>query len=290
MSYLIDSDFKKLIQVDNLSQIIGNDTSLLLSAKLDAEQIATEYLQQKYDCTKEFQSTDVWDRTRSYKAGERFYLNASAYAPTNNYAVNDLTLQNGNVYICTHITTGTFDGSKWALLSPQFTLFYAVLPYPEFNYDSVYVIGSHVFWKDKTYTALQPTVIPSHVSSIQYPSIADKPLLNPAPDKSVQVWGAGTDYSVAAGTLPIDTAFYTQGDNRNRVLVNTCMAIALYNLHKRIAPRNIPELRVKDYDDSIAWLKDTSQGKFITSSLPIIQPKQGGRVRYGGNVKLNNQL
>jgi hypothetical protein len=49
MSYLITSDYKKQIQSDNLSQITGNDTSILNSAELTAIEETQSYLVQKYD-------------------------------------------------------------------------------------------------------------------------------------------------------------------------------------------------------------------------------------------------
>ena len=78
--------------------------------------------------------------------------------------------------------------------------------------------------------------------------------------------------------------YWKFGDNRNQQLVNYFIDIALYHVHSRISPRNIPDLRVKRYDDAIKWLKMAGRGD-ITAELPLIQPKQGARVRYGGQVK-----
>lgn len=290
MAYLILSDFKKLIQVDALSSIIGNDYAILDQMKLAAQTEVTSYLTQKYDCSREFTDTLLWNRSTAYKGGQRVYLDADAYVPATAYTTNTLTLYSGNVYICTASTTGTFDATKWTLIGAQYAMFYVTLPYPEFNYSSLYAVGNQVWWKDKTYTALLATLVYTHETQLQINS--HNTTQNFAPDDVVdgaKYWGAGTAYTVTAGTLPTDTTKWTVGDNRNQQLVNYCIDVALYTVHSRIAPRNIPELRVKRYDDVIKWLNNVAQGKEITAALPLIQPSQGMRIRWGGDVKrINN--
>lgn len=77
------------------------------------------------------------------------------------------------------------------------------------------------------------------------------------------------------------------GDNRSAQMVQYMIDVCLYHIHSRIAPRNIPQLRVDRRDEAVKWLKMAGDGS-ITASLPIKQPKQGGRIRYGGNVKNAN--
>ena len=292
MAYLISADFKKLIQTDNLSAIIGNDTTVLDQVKLAAVTELTSYLTQKYDCSKEFTDTVPWIRATAYKGNNRVYLDATTYSATTVYAANDLCLQAGNVYISIAGNAAhAFNAGEWTLLGPQYSMFYVTLPKPEFDYNSVYVIGDQVWWKDKTYTCVIATTLPSHSGQLQAGSYNNLPAKNIFPDDSVngvKYWGAGVSYSVAAGTLPTDTTKFTAGDNRNQQLVNYCIDVALYTVHSRIAPRNIPELRVKRYDDVIKWLKDVAQGKHITAALPLLQPDQGMRIRWGGEIKKQN--
>jgi hypothetical protein len=120
--------------------------------------------------------------------------------------------------------------------------------------------------------------------------ISNAPVYNVFPDDptaGVKYWGAGTDYSIDAGTLPTDAAKWVSGDNRDQQMVLYFIDLALYHVHSRIAPRNIPELRVKRYDAAIDWFLRCAQGK-VTPELPILQPKQGGRIRFGGNPKAIN--
>ena len=292
MAYLILSDFKKLIQSDNLAAIIGSDYNILDQINLASQSEVVSYLTQKYDCSREFSDTNVYSRTPAYKANERVYLDATEYSATSTYALNSLTLHLGNVYICsTAITIAeAWTVGHWTLIGSQYSLFYVPLPKPEFNYLTTYAKDDHIWYKDKTYTALLPSVSYGHDSALQLGNYENIPPINIFPDdinNGAKYWGTGTAYALTAGTLPTATG-WTAGDNRNQQLVNYCIDVALYTIHSRIAPRNIPDLRVKRYDDVIKWLQNAAQGKTITAALPLIQPKSGGRIRFGGQVKQKN--
>lgn len=293
MAYLILQDYKKLIQTDNLSAIIGNDYTILTQVASASQTEVISYLIQKYDCSREFTDTVQFSRSTTYKANNRVYLDADAYSAASTYALNALCLQAGNVYICTIAITvaEAFTIGHWQLLGTQYSIFYVTLPCPEFNYQTIYLAGNQVWYKDKIYTCIIPSVVYGHEASLQvgaYEAIPNSNIFPDDPVYGVQYWGAGTAYNITAGTLPTDTTKWTAGDNRNPQLVNYCIDVALYTVHSRIAPRNIPELRVKRYDDTIKWLKDAAQGKFITANLPVIQPRSGNRIRFGGNVKNRN--
>ncbi len=80
---------------------------------------------------------------------------------------------------------------------------------------------------------------------------------------------------------------WVPGDNRDRSLVKNMVDIALYTLHSNIAPQNIPALRQKRYEKALEWCMAVAKGD-ITPNLPLLQPAQGGRIRIGGNIKLEN--
>lgn len=86
---------------------------------------------------------------------------------------------------------------------------------------------------------------------------------------------------------PLESAVWLLGDNRSQQMVTYLIDISLYHIHSRIAPNNIPELRVKRYDDAIAWLKKSAKGD-ITANITVNQPIQGRRIRYNSNQKQNN--
>lgn len=292
MGYLIQNDFKKLIQAENLAQILGNDYSILDSLALSAVQTATSYLTQKYITAQEFQDTQRWDSTVVYKATNRAYLDAPAYNAAATYAFGALVLQAGSVYKCTTAISVAepFNPAHWTLLGAQYAMFYAAYPNPLFTLTNVYVVGDLVFWGTSSWRCLKATVGGSHESDLQAVYSQQIPYGNAFPDSPGQTqWQvvAPVPYTIPAGTDILDTTYWTAGDNRNQELLNYTIDIALYRMHKRIAPRNIPDLRVKAYDDAIRWLKDAGAvaNSGITADLPRIQPRSGARIRWGGDVR-----
>lgn len=274
MGYLILNDYKKLIQTDNLAQIIGSDYSLITQIEQAAQTEVISYLIQKYKTANEFTSSTAWSYSTTYKVKNRVYLDATAYSATATYALHSLTLYGGNVYINTTAVTvaEAFNAAKWALLGAQYAFFYALNPSADWDYYTVYVVGDVVTFNDKQYTALYGS------TSLQ-------------PDENASIWGAGVAYSITANTLPTNTTYWTAGDNRNPQMVNCMIDIALYHIHSRISPRSIPDLRVKRYDDVIRWLKDCAKGDSITADLEVIQPTQGMRLRMGSVLpKQNNNF
>jgi hypothetical protein len=292
MSYLISADFNRTIQDINLQQIIANDQNILQSAILAGEAECKSYLRQRFDISNEFKDTNPWNPATTYKAADRVYLSASAYATATTYNVNDLATYNGNVYICTATTTGAFDPTKWTVIGVSGAIFYAVFPATPFLYAGLYNIGDEVFWKNNTYTCKVATPLLDHDTALQYRAIENIPQPNPAPDdpqNGVSYWGAPTVYVVTPGTLPTDTNTWTQADNRDQQIVMYLIDIVLFHIHSRIAPRNVPELRAARYTNAINWLNMVKTGD-VTPELPVLQPVQGGRVRYGGNLKQINSF
>ena len=287
MAYLILSDYKKQIQTDNLNQVIGNDLTVLQTAELQAIEEAFGYLSQKYDTSLEFTSTDVWAQNVAYKAAARVYLDATAYNPASTYNIGQLALYAGKVYRCiTQIATPeAWNPAKWSLLGDQYDIFYAKYPKPVFDYMSMYRVGDQVFWKDKVYTCQRASV--DYGDNIQFRVIENIPYPNVFPDdpaSGVIYWGTGTAYEVPANTLITDATKWTAGDNRTQSVLMTVIDICLYHVHSRIAPRNIPDLRRDRYMNAVDMLRAFARGE-MTAKLPVIQPKRGARIRYGGNIK-----
>jgi hypothetical protein len=291
MPYLIFSDYKKQIQTDNLNQIIGNDLSVLNAAERQASEEAKAYLTQKYDVTDEMQDVTLWDRKlATYKAGSRVYIDATQYAPGTNYTNGALALHAGSVYQCiANTATGAFDHAKWKLLGQPFDLFHAKYPEQQFSFTATYKVGDKVFWKNKVYKCIAASVNLSTLGQFQFGRYESVPLpnLDPSLPQSASQWSHVSDYSIPAYASVSDSRYWTAGDLRSQQLLAITIDICLYHLHSRIAPRNIPELRVKRYDDAINWLRMSAEGS-ITPNLPILQPRQGARIRYGGNVKAQN--
>jgi hypothetical protein len=288
MAYLIPADYLRIIQDANLQQIITSNPAVQHGVELAAQAEAISYLRQKYDVAVEFTDTNLWDRTAPYKAGDRVYLNAAAYSISKVYALKDLVLQSGGIYECILVgSAGAFVPANWNFLGLQYDVFYARNPYPLFNLAKLYNKGDMVYWAGNVYTCLIQTPVISHEDGIQYYQTNQIPYANIFPDDTVQGpthWAFNYNYIVPAQTAIDDAATWAATDNRDQQMVMYFADITLYHLHARIAPRNIPELRVARYDAAIDWLKMCAKGD-ITPNLPLLQPKQGGRIRFGSQIR-----
>ncbi len=292
MAYLRLIDYSQNIQSAQITQLTGGSSAVLLGAELTAIEEITSYLIQKYDTAAEFTDTVVWNPDTIYKAKDRFYLDGPAYSSSGTYALKAFTLQAGKIYICTTaITVGeAFNISKWTLLGSQYDLFFVTVPKPEFDYKTIYSIGDEVYWKNKVYECKIASTLYNHNQTLQYYDSSNLPPINVAPDNNlngIKYWGSGVSYSVPAGTYPTDTTKFTAGDNRSQKIIDCVVDIALYKIHSRIAPNNIPQLRVDNYDSAIVWLVKCGKGS-VTANIPLIQPNQGKRIRFGGNIKNEN--
>lgn len=299
MSYLIPSDYKKQIQAGNLAEIMRSDATIQADAEQTAIDEARSYLVQKYDLTTELQDTPEWDPTLVYKVTNRVYLDADPYNTGSTYntgAYVAFTVGSGigavtSIYKANQDgITGTWDATKWTLAAPQYQIFSTKYPYPLFQLTGYYRPGDQVFWKDNVYTCQVETRRPSDDTILQFTNLSNIPYSNVFPDdvnQGVTYWGTGTPYTVPVNTDILNTTYWQLGDNRCQQLKTYLVDIALYHMHSAVAPRAVPELREKRYDDAIRWLKAASRGD-VTASLPLLQPRQGSRNRYGGQIKNNN--
>ena len=311
-SFIFYGDYAKQIQNVNLQQIIGSNLTILEAIQKAAVEECISYLIQKYDTTNAFLAVSQHDKSKAYKAGQTVYLNASTYSPSLTYVLGAKVLQGGNVYVCTPAITVAepFTIGHWTLVGIQYETYFAKYPNDLFNYLKVYVKGDKVFWKDRVYTCIMPSQILDHAALLQIGQAGTNRVVNIFPDdstKGLQYWGAGESYSVPETTEITDGTFWTTGDNRDQKLLMTCIDIALYHVHARISPSNIPELRVHRYMgdpadrissegqrilypvySALGWLQSVTIGNDITPNLPILQPISGRRIRFGGNQKIIN--
>ena len=82
---------------------------------------------------------------------------------------------------------------------------------------------------------------------------------------------------------------WTEGDNRSRLIKKILVNLCIFELHKLINPRNIPDLRGEAKDDAMALLKKISDGK-IDADLPVLfEEQQGQSITFDSNPRLNHQ-
>jgi hypothetical protein len=310
-TFIFIGDYNRQIQSDNLQQIIGNNQTTLEAIQLAAVEECISFLKQKYDTSQAFQAITQHDKTKTYKAGQTVYLNAAAYDHTLTYTVGSIVLESGNIYTntaaITHAEAWTI--AHWTLIAAQYSTYYAIYPQTQFNYLHLYSRGDNVFYKDKVYNCKIGSGILDHAAMLEIGSPVESRITNIFPDdalKGLQYWGTGTDYSVLINTVITDTDYWAPGDNRDQKFLQTCINIVLYHAHLRISPRNVPESREKFYMglekdrtyangrilypiySALGWLQAAADGTDITPNLPLLQPTEGMRIRFGGNSKLQN--
>ncbi len=136
---------------------------------------------------------------------------------------------------------------------------------------------------------------PSHRTGHQFdPSIKQFPTSIPilsGDDRENSLTGELT----ISGFMPLDTEwdvvptnFFIEGDNRNRTIKKILLNLAIFELHKLINPRTIPELRFQAKDDNLALLMKISSGA-VEIDLPVYFDEQRGqRVTSGSETKLRH--
>ena len=291
MGYLYSQDYLKQIQSSQLTQLKTGD-NVLTSAELAAEAEVKSYLVQRYLIDNEFAALTQWSYYATYKAHNRVYLDATAYSATSTYTLNTLATYQSNVYRCTTAITvaEAWNANHWTLVGAQYAIYYAQYPNNVFDLYATYAKDDIVWYKDKRYKCKIPTKIIGQFTAMQYGTYNNIPVPNYYPDDATSgaiYWEDLGAYTIAANTAPTNTTYWTLGDNRNQQILMYTIDMVLYHLHCRIAPQNIPELRQNRYDDAKAFLNAAAKGT-ITLDMPIIQPKQGNPIRWGGDVKQIN--
>jgi hypothetical protein len=278
---LRDNDYARIVQSDNLLQIIESNQQTKLDVEQSAQSEMISYLTQRYIVNQIFTDTKVFDVTATYNGKQLVEWTASAFSAATVYTTGQYVLQAGYIYkSIAGSAAHAFAANEWTQICLDKTLFYVTLPEDEYNNTTTYAIGDKVYYNNIEYTCLISTVgiLPTNT----------------------QFWSVGSAYTLTA-TYPDDDTKWTEGDNRNQQIVMYLLDITLYHLHSRINPRNIPDLRKERYDGNnatqnggaIAWMKRVASGD-ITADLPQILPEQGLSIRWGNSngstTKTSNQL
>jgi hypothetical protein len=271
----------RVIQSDNLAQIIESNQQTKLDVEQSAQSEMISYLTQRYIVNQIFTDTKVFDITATYNGKQLVEWTATAFSAATVYTTGQYVLQAGYIYkSIAGSAAHAFVANEWTQICLDKTLFYVTLPEAEYSNTTTYAIGDKVYYNNIEYTCLISTVgiLPTNT----------------------QFWSAGSAYTLTA-TYPDDDTKWTEGDNRNQQIVEGLLDMTLFKLHKRINPRNIPDLRKEAYDGNnasqnggiIAWLKRVAGGE-LTADLPQILPEQGLSIRWGNSngstTKTSNQL
>lgn len=278
---LRDNDYLRVIQSDNLAQIIESNQQTKLDVEQSAQSEMISYLTQRYITNQIFTDTKVFDITATYNGKQLVEWTTTAFSAATVYTTGQYVLQAGYIYkSIAGSAAHAFNSAEWTQICLDKTLFYVTLPEAEYSNTTTYAINDVVYYNNIAYTCLVSTIgiLPTNT----------------------QFWSAGSAYTLTA-TYPDDDTKWTEGDNRNQQIVMYLLDCTLYHLHSRINPRNVPDLRKERYDGNnptqnggvIAWLKRVASGD-ITADLPQILPQQGMSIRWGNSdgstTKQSNQL
>jgi len=261
-------DYDRAIQSDNLDQVVGANYTLLLDVEQAAQLTMIGHLKQRYQTNRIFQNLSTFSLSATYKGTNLVEYTESTFSASTVYTTGQRVVYNSNIYSSIAGSVAhAFNAAEWTLVCADKLLYYVTLPNNEYSIDNTYAIGDVVWYNDYTYTCLQPNtgILPTNSS----------------------YWLAGTQYTIT-NTYPTDATKWTLGDNRNQEIVQNLLDITLYNLHCRINPRNVPDLRKERYDGNepqqrggaIGWLKHVSKGD-VYLDCPVVLPEQGNSINWG---------
>lgn len=167
-----------------------------------------------------------------------------------------------------------------------------------YSLTGTYAVGNRVFWSPTAYDSASTYLTGDIVSTGGYIYQANEDIGTPeafTPAKWTQLAENNTFYIciqiTTAGILPTNTSYFTAGDNRNPLVKDIVVDITLYNIHSKISPRSIPDVRrtrydgfgnLKEGDSAISTLREIQKGT-ITLDLPVISPtvQNTERIAYG---------
>jgi len=172
-------------------------------------------------------------------------------------------------------------------------VFRVVIPYAD---ATVFVVDDRIYWSEEAYSELITYTVDQRVSYDEniYSAIGTTTPGEFIPAEWTLLAENNTFYTCiddSTGNLPTNTTYFTAGDNRNPKIKGVTIDICLYNIHAKISPRDVPEVRRIRYDgfgnkndseNAIRYLEKVQKGQ-ITPDLPVIEPivQNSERISYG---------
>ncbi len=281
MRLLTDADLLKVKLSDSVQNLIDEYYSQWLDAEQVAQKEMASYLAQRYITASIFTDTSIYDDTVVYYAKSLVCLSADDWDENETYALDDLVLYEGKIYKSLGTPQGTLPTNEddWEYICDNLTLFYGILPSDEWDKDTEYAIGDIVWYNNKEYTAVAANT-------------------NILPTSSAAIWGSGTAYAIPVATSPLDTDYWTRGDNRNPQIVRYLLDIAAYHFLRAVPARAVPDIIKEAYNGNssvetggaIGWLKNVSKGN-VNADLPEIYSAPLYSIMHGqAKDKQDNQL
>ena len=234
---------------------------------------------------------------------------------TTTYVIGDRVSYTANIYECIQNSTGNLPTvvTHWVLVCEDKALFYANrdttgnLPTAAFSVTVDNVILELEGWRPaqtlyfkreddrlRIYlSSADRTGGTDYVCEIEYDerplAIPSRRLVFPGINAEIEFTGYVTITKAIADLAEFDatsTGYFTKGDNRNPLVKRLMVKMCVYELHKVINPRNIPQMRVDDYSEALDLLKSFAKGD-TTIDLPSYEKQEakGQRIHWGISPK-----
>jgi phage gp36-like protein len=86
----------------------------------------------------------------------------------------------------------------------------------------------------------------------------------------------------------VDEEFLLVGEARNNMLVRHSVNIVLYYAYQKVNNDQIPAIKVKEYDDTLADLRRFQRGTINLAGIETQTPDSGRPIRYGNDNSVSD--
>ena len=98
---LTNNDYLKVIQADNLDQVISSNEQIKLDMEQAAQSEMISYLKQRYITDEVFTNTQQFSLSATYKAKNLVYIDGIEFSALTVYTTNQVVSRLGSVYYST---------------------------------------------------------------------------------------------------------------------------------------------------------------------------------------------
>ena len=287
------TDYQRIIEKDDLLGILEQDLDLLEETENYSIEKIKGYLAHRYDLDQVLIDILPFDLNTYYTKNQLVEYSEPEWQSTVNYQPGDRFSYNGEIYEVTATVQGIEppNPSYYTRIMKNALLFTVARDtqgnYPDEPFRYVPTCDCFKYERIKGWDRQNPIKIirQSTILSIyhngqlkaqaniqddyEYPKVL--PLI-PIPD-AISLGFTG-EIEVLTRVpenqwIEVQTEnYFEQRDSRNKVLLDWIIKLTVYEIHSRINPRYIPDLRVKQYDDVMKELEKASKG-LINIDLPL---------------------
>ena len=280
--FLVKYDFLTLIDEANIDELTDNNDRVLTDSIDSGVEKVASYIRHRYDYDQVFKVVQPYSATQEKKiTTESQYEITESYVTGDLIAFSDLKVYVANTDILPTESPVT-EPTKWDVVSyvSEDRVFWEEAAFSE---TATYTTGQRVSYNDNIYEA-NTSVSAGTFNPSEWDLLAENNSFFVLNDTAI------------VGTLPTSTEF-TSGDDRNPLIKEITIDVVLYNIHSKISPRAIPDVRrtrydgfgnLKEGDSAISTLKEIQKGN-VTLDLPVIEnaPQNTERIPYGNQSSSN---